>query len=267
MAFPNLPGIPKLLPTAQNATTAVFGVVQATGWRFFSNLPSKQWGIFKEEKSEGQETKLVPLFSPEPIFSSEKLQALSGIASRLASTLGVLEEPSFNALDYSKEYRVSNFPIEGGGFASYNKVEMPGSIVVTMCMGGSDKEQKRFLDSIKNAAGSLDTYSIITPKKSYVSYNINRYAFSNRVENGADILIVAIDITEVRSVTAERKIGEKQTPSVKAKEAPGNSPKDLGRVQNKSANDSTLKKLSDGYFKPAVDFVKSKLGDAASRFF
>lgn len=266
MAFPNLPGVPQLLPTAKTATSAVFGVIQATGWRYISNPKSRQWGIFEEVK-DGNKINLVPLFSPEPIFSADKAQLLNNAALKLASTLGLIEEASFNAMDYSKEWRVSNFPIEGGGFASYNKVELPGDVVVTMCMGGSNKEQKRFLDTINEAAGSLKTYSIVTPKAKYINYNINRYAYSHRSDSGADLLIVAIDITEVRAVTAVRKIGEKLTPSVKAKEAAGNSPKDSGRVQTSKPSKSILKNLSDSILKPAADLAAKKLSAIKSRFF
>jgi len=255
MAFPNLPGVPKLLPTGQNLARAGFGVIAATGWRIASGR--QVWGIFKESQSAAGETKL------EPLFISDKFQSLpsslESAARNLASTLGLREEPSFNGFEFSKDYRVSNFPTENGGFASYNKVEMPGVGVVTFCMGGSESERKRFLDTIDAASGSTDLYSIVTPAAKYINYNIGRYGYSRRSESGAQLLIVSVEVNQIRPVTSVRQTG-KPKKIISAKQAPGNSPIDSGKAQASAPNKSVLKKMSEGLLKGAVDlfnFAKS----------
>lgn len=257
MLFPNvpdLPGVPRLprAPTAQTVARSVFGVIQATGWRLVSN--KQEWGIIDQKYNE-------------PLTSPDKFMNLPEGIGALTATLGLQNEVSFNSIEFSKEFRTSNFPTEDGGFAMYNKVELPGFAVVTLCLGGSEGDRKKFLEDINHACGSTNLYTIITPTITYINYNLVRYNYSRRAESGAQILIVTIEITEVRQVTSVRSIAEVRP--VDNKEPAGSTPKNSGNNQPRKPGKSLLKTISEGVLKSAADLYKkgdSALSELKSRF-
>jgi hypothetical protein len=54
------------------------------------------------------------------------------------SSFGVplLTGDSVIAVDYRREYRISDYPVEQGGFGSYNKVQEPYDVRVTIAVSG-----------------------------------------------------------------------------------------------------------------------------------
>lgn len=68
--------------------------------------------------------------------------ASSGYAI-LDNTGGVKLVPdTMEVFDYSYEERLSDFPIEQGGFNTYNKVQVPKTIKVDMACGGLNLVQR-----------------------------------------------------------------------------------------------------------------------------
>jgi hypothetical protein len=57
------------------------------------------------------------------------------------------------SFDFVKETRISNFLVEGGHYASYNKVETPANPVVTLILEGSEDDRTHFLTAIDAASG------------------------------------------------------------------------------------------------------------------
>ena len=51
-------------------------------------------------------------------------------------------------VDYRKEFRISDYPIEQGDFASYNKVETPYDFKMTFTKGGSSSDRQTFLTAV-----------------------------------------------------------------------------------------------------------------------
>jgi len=109
---------------------------------------------------------------------------------------------SFNALEFHKETKVSSFPIERGSFASFNKVEMPATPIVTLAMSGTNEDRILFLAEIDAACKSTELYTILTPEVTYLDYAIERYNYQRKSENGASMLVIELYLQEVRSVTA-----------------------------------------------------------------
>ncbi len=215
--FPNVPLVPgvPLIPRSaafpSNPAIAL-GLVQALLWQVFQT--QSQWGIFN---SAGQ-----------PIFNVDEFNL---ITNSVMTTEGV---------DYSKETKVSSFPIEQGSFASYNKVETPASPVVTLCFSGSDANRAAFINTIDTACKSTDLYSIATPEVTYINYSIVRYGYSRRNANNAYMYTVEIGLEEIREVSAQfTKVSQINTP----KTASAVPPVDGGKVQAATLQQSTLKKL------------------------
>lgn len=221
---PKLPGVPAIPRSAKfpPAARVALGLLQGALWRIFQ--VQNQWGIF--------DSKGKPLADP---------RRFQGLAGDLLNTLGGTTV-STGALDYSKETKVADFPVERGGFASYNKVETAAAPVVTLCMNGNEGDRKKFLDAIDKATKSTDLYSVVTPEVTYIDYAIERYNYQRRSSKGATLLIVDISLKEVRQVSAQ---SNKNGQVGDTKEAGATPQVDSGKVQAQTPKASTLKSLAD----------------------
>jgi hypothetical protein len=233
--FPNLPksaGIPAIprSPNFPPIAAAVLGMVQGALWRALQ-IQTK-WGIFDK--------------------NGKALADPSKFSGVLGSIVGALGLPgsvtvSTSGLEYSKEMRVSDFPIEKGSFASYNKVELPATPLVTMAMSGSESDRKKFLEALDKATKSTDLFSVVTPEVTYLKYSIERYAYQRRAQRGATLLVVDISLREIREVSARYA----QTGAAAKVEAPkkvdATPPADNGKIEPKPREQSTLKAASDKF--------------------
>lgn len=222
---PKLAGVPALVRsvTAQGVVRAVLSAAQSALWRFFQ--VQTRWGIFD---SAGK-----PIYNPQQFLNLPE-SIVGALGGTTLSTDGV---------EYSKETRVSDFPLEQGSFAAYNKVELPAEPVVTFAMSGSENDRTQFLNAIDLACLSTDLYSVVTPEKVYINYSIERYSYERKSGRGATLLIVQIGLKEIRQVSAQYA---QITPS------PINTPKnanatpqsDSGKVQPAAPDTSVLKSLT-----------------------
>jgi hypothetical protein len=125
------------------------------------------------------------------------------------------------AVDFRKEYRILDFPIEQGSFASYNKVETPFDIRITFASSGQQTllasilsggalgslitgtdpvaaNRKAFLDTMAKATASLDLVDVHTPEASYTGCNITHYDYRREARKGATMILVDVWLQEVR---------------------------------------------------------------------
>jgi hypothetical protein len=225
--IPKLPGVPAIPRSAKFPPLArvALGLTQGLLWRLFQI--ETRWGIFDSKgKALGDPAKF------------------TGFIGSVLDSAGLGSTLSTGAVDYSKETRVSDFPLERGSFASYNKVEMPASPTVTLCLSGSEKNRRTFLEAIDKACKSTDLYSVVTPEVTYVNYSVERYNYSRRSNRGATLLVVDITLREIREVSAQYTQSNKGQVD-KPKEAGATPQADNGKVQAKTPQKSTLKSLAE----------------------
>jgi hypothetical protein len=216
---PNQPGVPAIprSPKFPTIPRIDLGSVAELLWRVIQAQAS--WGIF--------DAKGTPLGNP----------------SQFTGLIGDLLQSSVlstGSVDYSKETRVSDFPLERGGFASYNKVEMPAAPLVTLCLQGSEGDRRAFLEAVDKANKSTDLYSVVTPEITYINYSIERYNYSRRNSKGATLLIVEITLKEIRQVSALYTAKQIDEP----KDAGATPQVDNGKVQAQRPQGSTLKGIA-----------------------
>lgn len=224
---PNLPGVPALPRSASfpPIVSAGLGLLQGMIWRIFQ--VQTRWGIFD---SQGK-----ALGDP---------SAFTGLIGNALQTAGFGATLSTNSVDYSKETRVSDFPIERGSFASYNKVEMAATPQVVFCMQGSESERSAFLNAIDLACKSTELYSVVTPEVTYIDYAIERYNYARHSSKGATLLMVEISLKEIRQVSALYTVSNKGN-VVSPKEAGATPQTDNGKVQPQTPPTSTLKSIAN----------------------
>lgn len=106
------------------------------------------------------------------------------------------------SMEFDNTMRVSNYPIEGGKFSSYNKVNDPYVITLRMTCGLGVEERDAFIFSVESASKSLDLYTVVTPEATYFNANVTAVGYRRDSDNGANKITYDIRITEVREVAA-----------------------------------------------------------------
>lgn len=168
----NLPGVPQLVRTVapfytQLKVTLGVQAVQSQLWASSKAAPT--WGIFDS-----------------------------------TGTRQVITPDSVLNFDNRNDWRVSDFPVEQGQFASYNKVILPPEYSVRLTKGGSLSDRTAFLQQIATISGDLNKYILVTPERSYPSINVLRNEVTRRGAEGAYFLAeVDIFFREVVEVTPQ----------------------------------------------------------------
>lgn len=228
--YPNVPqvdGVPTLARSAKSAVagSVALGALSGVLWRVLQTR--FRWGIYD---SDGKALADPSLFT--------------GMIGDAVGALGVLGDTtmSTSAVEFVKEMKVSDFPVEKGSFADYNKVEMPATPTVTLCLSGTESARADFLNAIDAATKSTDLYSVVTPEVTYANYSIDRYSYSRRQARGATLLIVELALREIRQVESTKTTVEnKQVDAPKTADATPTV--DAGKVQPATPKQSTLKSI------------------------
>lgn len=276
---PALPGVPALQRTASNAqgivatavgsisgttltvTSAASGLLNPgqflsgslirTGTQIVSQLGGAVGGVGAYAVNAAQD-------APATFLGASNYAAAAPVASdgpgisqgADASTWGifnadgsqVIVPDSHVRLGYSREKRVSDFPIEEGGFASYNKVSVPFEGRFLLSKGGSQADRTSFLTSIDDATNSLDLYSLVTPEITYDNVNVVHYDYDRSADHGVTLLSVEVWLRQIRVATGP-SFSNTANPSgavTDAQDPAANDPTQDGAVQPQSPSQSQL---------------------------
>jgi hypothetical protein len=151
---------------------------------------------------------LLFLPSPSPTIGNQALSGVLWHATQSAPVWGVFDSGNVSVLKadsiqdfgWRQEYRVSNFPVQQGEFASYNKVRLPFECSVIATKGGTLTQRIQFLQQVDALASSLKLYTIITPEKSYLNCNVTRAELARRGSGAAcwfDVEVFFVQVVEV----------------------------------------------------------------------
>lgn len=217
--FPNvpvLPGVPQLVRSllfpASPAPTLGTPAATDTLWQSANATPV--WGIFDS-------TGATQVVTPDSVLD----------------------------FDNRNEWRVSNFPVQQGGFGTYNKVIVPFEVSVRMSKGGALADRTAFLQQIAAIAGDTNLYTILTPEKSYQNCNVTRYEVTRRGTSGAggpsgaffltEVDVFFIQIIQVTAQYSTTAVGTQNAQEPQAQPAINN-----GSTQAQPVNSSMLNGLT-----------------------
>jgi hypothetical protein len=141
---------------------------------------------------------------------------------------------------WRNDSKITTAPVQGGAFASYNKVHSPYDATLRLSKGGKEADRIAFLAAIEKAGEGTDLYTIVTPEKTYTNANIVQIGYERRADSGANMLIVDVGLTEIREVTPAYTAAER---TKNAKNDAAKSPENQGKVQPK-VPESLLSKLA-----------------------
>ena len=114
----------------------------------------------------------------------------------------IVEFTSFIDADIKAESKVVTGPIEQGSFASYNKVENPNQIKVTLGISGDTAQLQNAINQLEKYAGSTDLVCLVTPTAEYEDMNLERFDYQLKRETGRGALYVSLSLVEIRQVQA-----------------------------------------------------------------
>jgi hypothetical protein len=103
------------------------------------------------------------------------------------------------AVDFRREWRLSDYPVEEGGFETYNKVAMPYDNRLSLACDGTLTPISIFLSQLDEISASLDLFVVITPQIIYPSVNIIHYDYRRESRRGASIIVADVWLEQVRS--------------------------------------------------------------------
>lgn len=173
-SVPRAPGVPALLRGSTTISNSVLVLSDVAS--ILKRFLGPRWGIFRP--------------SGEPLLIGD-------------SVLGV---------GLKKDHRIAHHPVERGGFASYNKVELPLDARAVFTVSGSDAKRTAFMASVVAAAASTDLVVLVMPEFSYRSLNITHYDSERRTRDGVTLLKVEVWLEEVRT-SVSTKFVQTQAPS------------------------------------------------------
>jgi hypothetical protein len=208
---PNVPGVPPLssyspgvgqLLTSDSVSLAEMGISAA-----FS-----LWGIYING---------VPVVLPAGAFNA--LGAVGNLVGAAASAIGTIAAisgaialpvttASFVDVEYKQDWPISDYPVEAGGFQSYDKVQLPFDLKVRLAGGGSAPEILLFLNAIDAMANSIGLFSVITPEGAFNSLNVSHYDYKRTAKNGVSLIVVDVWFTQIR-VTSTATFTNTQSPA------------------------------------------------------
>lgn len=237
MAFPNvpnLPGVPPLPRASLAVVPAVIELLAADVFSFFGGPLFQQWGLF-----------------------------LNGAPAVVAE--------SVVSFEFKKGSSISSFPVEEGGFESYNKVRRPFDVRLRFSTGGTIADRQDLLDSIDAAVDSLDLMDAVTPEMTYESVNPLHYDYRRSAMQGVGLLIVDVFCEQVRvtatsSFTSSAAQGTNTTTSSSSSSGASSASATTTSISNPQSA-SAAPRISDGTVQPvtpsasqqaAVDSVLAK---------
>lgn len=135
-----------------------------------------------------------------------------GIFTRGGSPVAIPD--SVVSVDFRREWRISDYPVERGGFQSFDKVSTPFDVRVRFATSGLGFRGD-FLAAIDYAATSLDLFTVVTPDATYDSVNIVHYDYRRERQNGVGMILVDVWCEQVRE-TATTAFSDTKKPEGQA---------------------------------------------------
>lgn len=145
---------------------------------------------------------------------------------------GELAAPADTVIAFENvlDARISDYPVENGGFASYNKVITPYEIRVIMTCGGAVEDRQDFLKAIQDAWQSTTLYNFVTPECVYLDVNVTGVRQQRAPDRGNGLLALEVVLRKIRQ-TATLAFTD-------TKEASGQDTVNQGSVQASSTTSS-----------------------------
>lgn len=106
---------------------------------------------------------------------------------------------SYYSVGDDKAFNVPTYPVDDGGFQSYNKAEKPGAVHLIVTKMGAPAALQAFRQIIRTYLASTDLLNVVTPGWVYRRYNLIESTLERGPQQGAGLLRMTLTFTEVRT--------------------------------------------------------------------
>lgn len=136
-----------------------------------------------------------------------------------------LEPDNVVSVGYDAEYRLADYPLEEGGFETYDKVALPFMNRIVLTKGGTREERSAFCAAIEAIRPDTELYSVVTPEQIFINVNIARVTIDRSLEAGAGMVRAEIVLQEIRQTASSSFSNTRDAASADAVNNGSNQPK------------------------------------------
>lgn len=111
---------------------------------------------------------------------------------------------TFISVDYRRGWALSDYPVERGGFETFDKVQLPFDVRVRFGAGENEANRVKLLTTAENVGQSLQLYDVVTPEKIYTSVNVQHIDYHRTATNGRGLIVVEMWLLEVRTTFSDQ---------------------------------------------------------------
>jgi hypothetical protein len=117
------------------------------------------------------------------------------------------------SFEIRQDFPISDYPVEQGGFQSYDKVQLPIEIRVSFSAGGSESDRQAFLQSIQAVINTTDLYDVVTPEQTFMSFCFKHWDLRRTADKGVGLIVADLWLEEIRvTSTATTSLQNTQQP-------------------------------------------------------
>lgn len=158
---------------------------------------------------------------------------------------GVVEIDSFYEIILTDNTRVPSYVIEAGSYFSYNKVDNPIEIRMTVYIGGLLPERQRKLSDLIALKNSTALVSLSIPESYYEHFTVSEVVLSKRSGDiSMSTLMLDITLSEIRE--KQTNVTTTVITKDKAKVPTDVSKRDDGKKQTDTPNEKDRSVLGQG---------------------
>lgn len=158
------------------------------------------------------------------LFVDQIIFALTGIYPPWGiykNGLPVIAADSVVAFSLRQDWPISDYPVERGAFQTYNKVELPADIHVTLVCGGSIARRQAFFNSIDTIIDSTELFDVVTPERIYLDYCFEHQDFRRTARQGNGLIAIDLWLKEIR-LSSQATFQSTSSPVVAGQQGIGN---------------------------------------------
>jgi hypothetical protein len=117
----------------------------------------------------------------------------------------IITAESVTGFEFRADWTISDYPVEGGVFESYDKVTAPFLAKIRFASGSSPQARNQLLASIDAVAGlnnvpaggQLPIYDVATPEFTYIGCSISHYDYRREAHQGVGLIVVDVWVSQV----------------------------------------------------------------------
>lgn len=125
----------------------------------------------------------------------------------------VVPADSVASFTFNQTETISDFPVEGGGFQSFNKVTVPFDARFRFATGGSLLRRQAMIDALRALVSDTNIYDVVTPDQVYLGVNITKVAYSQAADAGATLIVADVWTLQVQTAPALQILSSVQNPT------------------------------------------------------